>query len=769
MTGGRRQLSCAALVVLAALTACAGTAQAAAPTIGAMWTTSVQATTARFNAEVNPGGKASSYHFDYITLAAYNANLAASKAGFTGASRVPFSGESSVPGTAPTTIAPAVTGLSAATSYRYRLTVNNADGGVTGPTRDFTTFPSTPFSLPDGRGWEMVSPIEKNGGQVEAPGALAGGGVLQAAADGQSVTYGSDASFAGGASGAATASQYVSARGQSGWSTVNVTAPLFAGSYDTSSEGVPFQLFSPDLSRAVMLSGRSCRGGETGCPVANPPLPGTDAPSGYRNYYLRDSASGTYGAMLGQDDLAYTDIGPEAFDLRYAGAAADLLHAVVSTCAALTPDASEVPLGEGCDPAKPNLYMYSGGALTLVNASPGAALGAQSGAVSSNGARVYFSDLTTGNLFLRNGVQLKQVDVAAGGGGAFQVATADGSAALFTKAGHIWRYEVATDSATDLTPSGLVLGVLGASADLSHVYYATTEGLFLRNGATTTKIADAPDVFTDVVDSSDYPPATGTARVSADGTKLIFVSSVSLTGYDNLDAASKAPEPEVFLYDSTGPGLICLSCNPTGARPIGPSSIPGALANGTALGSTRSYKPRVLSDDGKRVFFDTKDVLALSDTNLDNDVYQWEAQGKGSCTKAGGCVSLISSGLADNAHFVDASGDGENVFLLTDRSLVGADPGSVDLYDARVGGGFPEPVEPTPCNGDACQQVPFAPEDPVLTTVLAGPGNPSERYRTYGAKANKKCGKGKVRRSGRCVKKGSKKHGSKAGRRGGRR
>ena len=45
---------------------------------------------------------------------------------------------------------------------------------------------------------------------------------------------------------------------------------------------------------------------------------------------------------------------------------------------------------------------------------------------------------------------------------------------------------------TDLTPGGELLGVLGASDDASRIYYPTTAGLFLRNGATTTPIASGP-------------------------------------------------------------------------------------------------------------------------------------------------------------------------------------------------------------------------------------------------------------------------------------
>ena len=54
-----------------------------------------------------------------------------------------------------------------------------------GPTRSLRTDESAPvFSLPDNRGWEMVSPTEKNGGEIQGFGGMFGGGVLQAAAQG---------------------------------------------------------------------------------------------------------------------------------------------------------------------------------------------------------------------------------------------------------------------------------------------------------------------------------------------------------------------------------------------------------------------------------------------------------------------------------------------------------------------------------------------------------------------------------------------------------
>lgn len=595
-------------------------------------------------------------------------------------------------------------------------------------------------ALPDGRGWELVSPVERNGGAVGAVGGIAGGGVLQAAADGKSITYSAAASFGAEPQGAPEGSQYLAGRGAAGWATGNLTVPLFSGSYGSAPEGVPYQLFSPDLSRGLLLSGRHCRSEEGSCPVANPPLSGTDAPPGYQNYYLRQAGAG-FEALLGSSDLAVTDIGPAEFDLAFVGASPDLAHVVLSSCAALTSAATEVALGEGCDPAQPNLYEWSQATgLVLVNAAPGAALAAQAGAVSNDGSRVYFNEAA--NLYLRQGAQVKQVDAAAGGGGSFQAASADGAVAYFTQGGHLWRYLASPETATDLTPAGGVVGVLGASADGSYVYYLAGNGLFVSHGATTTKVAATAD-------ASNYPAATGTARVSADGTHLLFLASASLTGYNNTDPKTNLPYPEVFLYDAAGVGqLRCVSCRPSGIRPVGPSTIPGSLANGKQEGATDSYKPRALSADGSRVFFDSGDAVAGGDTNNGPDVYQWERQGS-NCTKVAGCISLISSGRSEGASFADASASGDDVFFFTDGSLVGEDRGATDLYDARVGGGLPEPLVPIACFGDSCQSLPSEPVDPALTTQLTGPGNPPVHYVKHGRSTRRSCKGGKCKKHGK--------------------
>jgi len=749
---GAAALCCALAFAVAPATALA----AGPPLVPAAWVTEVGSASGRLNAEINPEGLATSYHFDYLTLAAYEANVNASKDGFTGAVKAPAGADPNIgAGTTPLFPAQSISGLKAQTAYRYRVVAKNSAGTTIGPEHTFITrFGSGPLVLLDGRGWEMVSPIDKNGGEVQGLGPSAGASLLQAAPDGQGISFGSASSFGVEAGGAPAVSRYLARRQPGSWAVENVSVPQLSGGYGEGPNADPYRLFSTDLAAALLSNGQRCRGAAGSCPVANPPLAGSGAPAGYRNYYLR--RGGGFEVLLTAADIGGLALAPEDFELAFAGAAPDLGRVVLSSCAALTPGATEVPGGGGeCDPAATNLYEWSAaGGLALLNllpgsgeGTPGAALAAPGGAVSAGGSRVYWT--LGGDLYLREGAQTEQVDdaPAVGGGGTFQAASADGAVAFFTKAGHLYRYDAPGQTTTDLTPGGAVEGVLGASADGSRVYYLTAAGLFLRDGAVTTEVAPGAKA----ADAANYPPATGTARVSPDGTRLAFLSEASLTGYDNVGQASREPESQVFLFDATvsGPAaLACISCNPTLGRPLGPSTLPGALGGGEGPDVVPAYRPRALSADGRRLFFDSADALVLQDTNNSADVYEWEAQGTGSCTRAGGCVNLVSSGRSgDGAAFADASADGSDAFFLTDGPLVEADPGSVDLYDARVGGGFPVPPKPIPCEGDACQPLPSPPDNPPIGTTGTGPGNSPVVFPKQGKqktqKGKKKAGKGK--------------------------
>lgn len=721
---------------------------ATAPGIESTWVTAVTATSADLRTEIDPGGATTTYRFEYLTLAAYEANLAAGKDPFTGALSAPPGGEGSAEGGAvPVERTQHVAKLSPSTLYRFRAVATNEAGTSKGPVRFLgTEDPTNAFALLDNRGWEMVSPPDKGGGAVGSPESIFGGGAFQAQAQGQSLAYSSADSFGEAPAGAPPGSQYLAARGSSGWATENITAPLASGAFGQSPDGVPYRLFSADLSRALLSSGQRCRTEVGECPVAGPPLPGSGAPAGYRNYYLR--AGGGYQALITSADLANSGLEAKQFEVRLAGATEDLNHVVLESCAALSSNASEVPAPGGCQGQ--NLYESEGGSLRALNllpgassTTPGAALAAPIGAISGDGSHVYFTQ--GGYLYLREGAQSKPVDEAQGGGGAFQAASADGRYAFYTKAGHLYRFDAAAGLSTDLTPSGGVVGVLGISADGAIAYYLASGGLMQWKEGVSTEVAAAAN-------ASDYPPASGTSRVGADGQHLLFLSSADLAGAESNGLV------EAFLWGpSPGEGkasLICVSCNPTGERPAGAASIPGAIKNG----STQLYRPRVLSASGNRVFFESQDALVIQDTDHRRDVYEWEAQGEGSCSREGGCVQLVSSGRSPtDSVFLDASADGSDAFFGTDSSLVPQDPGSFDAYDAREGGGFPVPPGFIACEGDACQPLPEAPEDPSPGTLVANAGNPPQHFATVGKKSKGKHHKGKGKKHHKKHGKGGKK------------
>ena len=55
------------------------------------------------------------------------------------------------------------------TEYHYRVIATNANGSTPGPDQTFTTFPVLSLGLPDDRGYELVSPAQKNGGRCSPP------------------------------------------------------------------------------------------------------------------------------------------------------------------------------------------------------------------------------------------------------------------------------------------------------------------------------------------------------------------------------------------------------------------------------------------------------------------------------------------------------------------------------------------------------------------------------------------------------------------------
>ena len=390
----------------------------------------------------------------------------------------------------------------------------------------------------------------------------------------------------------------------------------------------------------------------------------------------------------------------------------------------------------------------------------------------------------------------------------FWAARPDGSAALFSaeEEGETSLYLFDAEKEAVEPIAGQFVGVMGASQDLSRVYLVSREDLDgagpAAAGAPNLYLYRAGQGFRFIAALSEgalhgdlgggditAPPSPiaalpmlRSARVAPDGLHAAFMSNSpalaqATAGYDNTDVSSPSacgqPEgrcdAEVYLYDAAADGgegeLLCASCNPTGARPTGANLIQNEsspyLAAAHIPGWETQWRPsRLLSANGRRLFFDSSEALVPEDTNGHADVYEWEAPGEGDCSAAdptysparGGCVRLISSGQgARDSELIEAgeAGEGRDVFFFTPSSLVPQDPGEIDVYDARQGGGFPPPSGgDAGCEGEACQSPPPPPADTTpASSAFEGAGNVRE------AKPKPKCKKGKVRRHGKCVKK----------------
>jgi hypothetical protein len=309
----------------------------------------------------------------------------------------------------------------------------------------------------------------------------------------------------------------------------------------------------------------------------------------------------------------------------------------------------------------------------------------------------------------------------------------------------LYEYNVETGTLADLTVDDLdpmganVKGVVGASEDGSYVYFVAmgklAEGAVDGQPNLYVSHEGGPPRFiatlNEEADSGDWTstPAESSAYVTPDGRHLAFTSIESLTGYDNDDLNSGQPDSEVYEYDAEGGSLVCASCEPSGVAPVG-GAFTGAGARGTQKIATALYQPRVLSDEGSRLFFSAPSRSLVSGVGAGSvKVFEYEQDGSGSCAQAGGCVYPISSSAANaNDIFLDASPSGNDVFFATYDQLVSGDQDNLmDIYDARVEGGFPPvPPAPAPCAASAaCQVHGVAPSLPPAggSALSVGAGN----------------------------------------------
>jgi len=354
----------------------------------------------------------------------------------------------------------------------------------------------------------------------------------------------------------------------------------------------------------------------------------------------------------------------------------------------------------------------------------------------------------------------------------FQAASADGTRVYFTSAerltedaapgGGLYLWERQPDSTmqvdgtlTAVAPGGTITLALGASRDGRRVYFAAPgqlvpggppvaeEAVYLweedpGGGAGTTSFVGAIS-FVDVLPNTTTPASSvqsRTSRVTPDGGALLFEISDENgvgAGYDhgaceqNPNRTSTGRCAQLYVYRAEAstplaPAVACASC-----RPPGTTTGANALLSvhvGAGASQVTTHLSHALSDDGRRVFFSSAAPLVPADANGQVDAYEYDVPSGG--------ARLLSSGRdTAGSYFLDASANGDDAFFVTREQLVGWDVDrSYDLYDARVGGGFPDPpVAPPACTGDACRgQAHTAPPVASLgSATLLGPARLAPR------------------------------------------
>jgi hypothetical protein len=817
---------CAVGSLFASLGAAPAFAQAP-PAIEEQSVLDVAASSATLSARIDAHELETEYRFEYGPTNSYG-------------QAVPVPSGSVAPEFAGGEVTAHVQGLQAHITYHYRVVASNSLGVVDGADQTFQTQGAVSGStLPDGRQWEMVSPPQKRGAAIFGIGqGSAGGDQIQAAADGDALTYLTSAPTEADPQGYAVTEQLLSTRHSGGWESRAISPPHSEAT--GLAEGAEYRLFSPDLSQGIVQP-------------FGPFEPALSAEASEQTAYLRTiypsgdveapCTSSCYRPLV-TGKAPYANVPPGTEFGRYPvqfpcnpkfkcgpqflGATPDLSHVVLESEAVLTSTPAVA------EPEGGYLYEWSAGKLAPVSVLPDGELGQEASlgslqsrnvrhAISDDGSRVvwYQEHGKEAGLYLRDTVKGQTVEIAPEYNGAsspsFQTASSDGSKIFFTafarmtadsgaayEAPDLYECEVVEmagvlqcnlSDLTPLGPSGESAGVqgrvLGASEDGSYVYFVAngvlapgavpgqcTEGqseaapapgatcnLYVyHDGATKLVAVVSGEDWLDWSRGSTmyYTLDELSARVSPDGQWLAFMSDRELTGYDNRDAISGERDEEVFLYNAQAGRLVCASCNPTGARPVGAAdrrglvdgegnhegqwlaaSIPTWTAYAFGAFGRADYQSRFLSDSG-RLFFNSHDALVPQDVNGTWDVYEYEPPDVGNCEtssamfgeRSDGCVGLISSGSsAEESAFLDASESGGDVFMLTAAKLSAQDTDSaLDIYDAHECSAVspcpaPPAVQPPPCStGDSCKAAP-TPQPAIFgspaSATFSGAGNVS--------------------------------------------
>jgi len=613
----------------------------------------------------------------------------------------------------------------------------------------------------DCRAWERVSPADKGGdivAQVQSVVAAEdGGGAVFHSLNGFGDTVGS---------GGDGFTVYLARREAEGWSVHSVTPQ---GRPEIAQVGLGptwVMPFSSDLSHAL-VTGYDLPGAVGSTPER-------------RNKYLEDTATRSLTTITrsqrgnGEDPIQYRFFEFGCAGLCMWGASDDLSHVAWPTSTQMLPAGTAPGYPQGTEFAPslfsdPNVYTWDEGVLHLASVLPDGSAAPEGakvepeqvrGTMSADGSRQTFEAPPTGNsqLYLRidhsrtalvseseNGAFTEEAQEVF-----FNGMSPDGRNVFFTSISPLLAADDApgpdlyrwTDSldpehednltlitnnggaVSDFTGTGSPL--IGMSDAATRVYVHSAGGrieLWEEGNGIKTIDPDVPRPITRASWLSLLGTLPGRGRVSPDGNWIAYITR------DN----------EMRLYDRQRDTVTKVAASV--------SLTPELTKNGNP--EIVGLRPRFLSS-GAKVFFTSVEALLPEDTNGVADVYQYDGPS--------GKLSLVTSGGGgEPMEFADASADGSEVFFYTRDQLVPSDTDEfIDLYVARVDGGFdePEPSPVVPCNGEACQGAGSVPITvPELSSRAPMSGN---------VKPGRHCGHGRrpVRRHGkvRCAKRHSAHH-----------
>jgi hypothetical protein len=280
--------------------------------------------------------------------------------------------------------------------------------------------------------------------------------------------------------------------------------------------------------------------------------------------------------------------------------------------------------------------------------------------------------------------------------------------------------------------------------------------------------------------------------VTPDGRFLVFASTTERLTPDDTSTVS-----QVFEYDAGSGGagsLTRVSIGQDGYNDNGNTDLVEAGASiPSTSGTLESTAAPVVSADGSYVFFQSTDGLtprALDRKPIGeritvvglfpnekkvnvpvyaNNIYEYH-DGNVYLISGGRDVSESPDTELSDVELVGADESGADVLFKTVDPLTPTDIDSnLDVYDARIDGGFPAPVAPVECSEDACQGS-LSPAPTLLSpgSEFQAGGNPPPAVQppTVKSKAKSKavkCKRGYVIKQGKCVKKPKTKKKRKAG------